>query len=483
MPIGSRSRSDSTLYALIVFVALFILTTTAAVILYLQFEEQRGIAESAKTQLDKIASPGEVQKIGAMVGTEQSGKSRLKAMVDYLDKLLVLTMPGMPGETSAEVKVQDATAKVREMEMKLAKQNPELGDVDANVSLLQMTEKLGEALKNSKDDTAATKEQLSTLQGRFDDAMKASNEKEAILLAEKDKFQQQFAKVNNDYNELKGLLEKKADEQVKDLYKRLDREKAGREDTTKELLKTQAELKAAQDRIGRVLKEDVYPVRPPPDSEAAAYKPDGSVLLVDEQAKPPIVHINLGSDDHIYRGLTFSVYERGQPIPKDGKGKAEIEVYDVQKNISAARIIRSEVKNPIVVDDIVANLIWDSVKTNTFVVAGDFDLNSDNKIEQQAIDKIKMLVEKWGGRVDDTVTVNTDFVILGAPPEVGRKPTLEEAEASPNANAKYEESVKRLAEYKQIQGQAETLSIPILNADRFLYFIGYKTQSTRPGAF
>ncbi|MGA2092430.1 MAG: BRCT domain-containing protein [Sedimentisphaerales bacterium] len=140
-------------------------------------------------------------------------------------------------------------------------------------------------------------------------------------------------------------------------------------------------------------------------------------------------------------------------------------------------------KNPIVVDDIVANLIWDSVKTNTFVVAGDFDLNGDNKIDPQAIDKIKMLVEKWGGKVDGTVTVNTDFVILGTPPEVGRKPTLEEAEASPNANAKYEESVKRLAEYKQIQSQAETLSIPILNADRFLYFIGYKTQSIRPGAF
>jgi hypothetical protein len=480
MPIGSR-KSDSTLYGLIVFVMLFILTTTAAVILYLQFEEQRGLAESAKKQLNDIATPSEVQKIGSIVGAEQSGKSRLKAMSDYLDQLLVLTMPGIPSETSAEVKLQNATSKVREIETKLAKQNPELGEVDPNMSLFQMTEKLGDALKNSKDDANATKEQLSILQERFDDAMKASNEKEAILLAEKDKFQQQFEKVRNDYDELKGLLEKKSDEQVKDLYKRLDREKAGREETNKELLRTQAELKAAQDRIERLLKEDVYPVRPPPDAEAAAYKPDGKVILVDEQTK--IVHINLGSDDHVYRGLTFSVYDRGQPIPKDGKGKAEIEVYDVQKNISAARIIRSEAKNPIVVDDIVANLIWDATKTNTFVIAGDFDLNGDGRIDPQAIDKIKALIEKWGGKVEDTVTVNTDFVILGEPPEVGRKPTLEESEATPNANEKYEEAVKRLDEYKQIQSQAQTLSIPILNTERFLYFIGYKTQSTRPGAF
>jgi NAD-dependent DNA ligase len=402
-------------------------------------------------------------------------------MADYLDQMMVLTITGVPGETSAEVKVQSATAKVRDIETKLAKQNPELGDVDANTTLLQMTDKLGTALKNSKDEAAATKEQLATLQSRFDGAMKASNEKETILLAEKDKFQGQFEKVRSDYSDLKSLLEKKSGEQVNDLYKRLDREKAGREETNKELLKTQAELKAAQGRIERMLKEDVYPVRPPPDTEAAAYKPDGKVLIVDDQAK--IVHINLGSDDHVYRGLTFSVYDRGQPIPKDGRGKAEIEVYDIQKNISLARIIKSDPKNSIVVDDIVANLIWDPAKTNTFVVAGDFDLNGDGKTDPQAIDQIKVLVEKWGGKVENTVTVNTDFVILGAPPEVGKKPTLEETEASPNANTKYEDVVKRAAEYKQILGQAETLSIPILNGDRFLYFIGYKTQSTEPGAF
>ena len=48
---------------------------------------------------------------------------------------------------------------------------------------------------------------------------------------------------------------------------------------------------------------------------------------------------------------------------------------------------------------------------------------------------------------------------------------------------KYERAVERLANYKDIQSQAQALSIPILNADRFLYFIGYKTQAGKPGAF
>ena len=178
------------------------------------------------------------------------------------------------------------------------------------------------------------------------------------MLEEKDKFQQQYEKARGGYDELKGLLEKKTDEQVKDLYGKLDQERTGREEMNKQLLKTQAELHTAEDRIQRILKEDVWPIQPPPDAEVKAFEPDGKVILVDNQAK--IVHINLGSNDRVYSGLTFSVYDKDQPIPRDGKGKAEIEVYNVGDSISAARIIRSDTKNPIVVDDIMANLIWDA---------------------------------------------------------------------------------------------------------------------------
>jgi hypothetical protein len=63
------------------------------------------------------------------------------------------------------------------------------------------------------------------------------------------------------------------------------------------------------------------------------------------------------------------------------------------------------------------------------------------------------------------------------------KPTLEEARTYPNAEEKYDQAVQRLANYKLIQSQSETLSIPVLNAERFLNFIGYKTLSETPGAF
>jgi uncharacterized membrane protein len=481
MPIGKKSAGDSTLYALIAFVFLFVIAATAGVIYYLKFEEQRGLADTAQKRLAEFATSEQVQKIGAIVGAEQSGKSRLKAMMDYLDQTIGLIAPGAVGETSAEVKVNEATAKVKEMVAAVAKQNPELNDVDPNTTLLQVTEKLTAALQDARAAETATRGQLEELQNKFADATKASMEKEQALLAEKDKFQQQFEKVRAGYDELKGLLEKKTDEQVKDLYGKLDQERTGREETNKQLLKSQAELQIAQDRIQKILKEDVWPIKPPPDKEVKAFEPDGKIILVDDSAKT--VQISLGINDHIYQGLTFAVYDRGQQIPRDGKGKAEIQVYNVGESFSAARIIRSDKKNPIVADDIIANLIWSPTKPNTFVVVGDFDLNGDGTRDDDAVAKIRRLVEKWGGKVADSVTVNTDYVIMGTPPEVPSKPTMQETERYPSAMEKYERALQQAAKYKEIQSQAQALSIPILNADRFLYFIGYKTQAGNPGAF
>ena len=124
--------------------------------------------------------------------------------------------------------------------------------------------------------------------------------------------------------------------------------------------------------------------------------------------------------------------------------------------------------------DVVANLIWDSDKTNVFVVAGDFDLDNDGVIEFDAVDKITALIEKWGGKVADDVSIDTDFVVLGRVPKVLKEPAREGAETDPTAMQQYNASLRRLEHYKEVQSRAEALWIPIFNYERFLYFIGYK---------
>jgi BRCT domain type II-containing protein len=118
-----------------------------------------------------------------------------------------------------------------------------------------------------------------------------------------------------------------------------------------------------------------------------------------------------------------------------------------------------------------------------FVVVGDFDLNGDGTIDYSGAEKIKALIEKWGGKAEDNVSSNTDFVILGSHPQMPKKPTFEETEADPMAMQKYEAAIKKVANYDEVQKQAQALSVPVFNTERFLYFTGYKSQADRPGAF
>ena len=481
MPAGKKHQSNAVLYTMITFVGLFIIATTAAVIYYVKFEEQRTIAEKSKSRLNEMANSGERQKIGTIVGAKQSRKSWLGTMVDHLDKTVSLIIGGLPEDTSAEVKVDTANRKVKDTLELLAQEYPDIEDGDPNTAgLTRITAKLKMKLDNVTNAKLATKEQLEELQNQFDDFKATTWEKEQTLLAEKEKYQQQVNSIKQDYNELEALMKQTTEQQVQTLRADLTEETANSKKLKDDLLKTQAQLRQAEDRMKLAL-EKVRQLEPLPDPDVAAYKPDGKIMLIDDQTK--IVHLNIGSDDHVYPGLTFSVYDKGMPIPKDGKGKAEIEVFNVEKNVSAARITHSKIKRPIVQDDIIANLIWDSDKTNVFVVAGDFDLDSDGYIDFGAVSKIKILIEKWGGKVADTVSIETDFLVLGKAPQVRQKPTFEEMEVYPTAMEKYQASFRKLAHYKEVESRAQALWIPVFNYERFLYFIGYKQQAGRAGAF
>jgi len=479
MPASRRNQSNAMLYALVTFVGLFIAAAAVAVIYYIKFEEQRTKAETFQNQKNELATNAEFQKRGALIGAKKNRETYLGKMVDYLDEMVALIIGGPLQPTSAEVKVDNANRKVKETLELLAQEHIDIETIDPNITgLTRIIEKLKTKLVNTTNTVIALNDQLEQLHNRFDDFQAETQQKEQTLLAEKEKYEQQVYKIKQDYDKLQTLIKQTTEQQVQTLMADKDRVEAQLDKTRDKLLKTQAQLKMNQDRLKRI-QQELWKVAPPPDSNVPAYKPDGKIMLVDNQ----IVHLNIGSDNRVYRGLTFSVYEKDMPIPKDGKGKAEIEVFDVGKNFAAARITHSEKRMPIVVDDIVANLVWDSDRTNVFVVAGEFDLDGDGNIDYDGGDKIKALIEKWGGSVADTVSTKTDFLVLGRPPRVPRLPTVEDIEVDPMATEKYEAASQKLAHYNQIQSQAQTLWIPVFNTERFLYFIGYKALVNKAMAF
>lgn len=478
MPARRRKQSNAMLYTLITFVGLFIATTTVAVIYYVKAEEYRTGEADLQRDINNLANDRERQALGTIVGTKRPGATWLGTMVNYLDKTVSLVAGGVAEPTSAEVKFNNSNTEVSNAQ-KLAQEHITIGDPNTT-GLIQIVRGLKTELDKTINTQLQTQKQLDDLQASFDMAYKANFETEQILLAEKDKLLQQVADIEQKYNENSALLEQKTSEQVKTLRDQLQQARDDMKALNDSLLKTREELKLAQNDL-KSEKEKLSKIEPGPDREVLAFEPDGQIILIDDQAQ--VVHLNIGIDDHVYQGLTLTVYDRGTSIPEDGKGKAEIEVFDVAKTYSAARITQSKLKTPILQGDIVANLIWDTDRTNVFVITGDFDLDNDGTIDYSGGDKIKTLIEKWGGRVADAISIDTDFIVLGKQPKVLQKPTLDELDVDPRAMEVYNASLQRLNRYNGLRAQAQSLWIPVFTYERFLYFIGYKGHIGQAGAF
>ncbi len=490
MPPGKRRQSNAMLYTLITFVALFIIATTAAVIYYVKAEELRTTTEDAVNELAEMASAGEIRDIGSLVGEKLPGETFLGTLLTHFDQMTGLILGQPVQATSAQVKVGNAadavTKLMTEAKPYIALPAPDANATDPNspdpnrVALATMMRDTLTDLEQTIEQKNAVDGQMQTLQQRFDDATTVWQQTQNDLTAKVEEYRTEVEQTKADYADLRTLLEQSSEDRVANLLKQLEDERANSRDLNQQLLRTQAELQVAQRRLSDAL-DQVAKVKPTPDEEAAAQTPDGQIILIDDSAG--VVSLNLGSDDHVYRGLTFSVYDRAAGIPRDGKPKAEVEIFSIEKTTSTARILSSEKRNPIATGDLVANLIWDKNKVNEFVIVGDFDLNGDGRPDYSAADQIKSLVERWGGKVSDTVSAETDYIIVGTKPTVPPEPTLEILANNPDAQAKYNAAQSRLEHYNTILQQAQALYIPVFTYERFLYFTGYQTRVAEVGAF
>ena len=373
MPARRRKQSNAMLYTLITFVGLFIASTTVAVIYYVKAEEHRTSLEDAIRTRDGLANEQEQQVLGTTVGAKKSQESWLGTMLNHFDHAVSLILGGVAEPTSAEVKIANADTEVLNA-LNQAKgyiDIPEPNLADPNiVGLVPVVKQLSTELKNIIDANDTMHKLLNESEQKLDDENKAHLEAMQMLTAQKEQLQQDVNDIKQQYADLETLLRQTTDEKVQTLQDDLNRTENERLALNETLLKTQAELEMAQGRL-HLAQEEVSKIMPGPDPNILAVQPDGKIILIDDQAN--VVHLDIGRDKRVYPGLTFTVYDRGSSVPNDGKGKAEVEVFDVADNYSAARIIQSELKRPILQGDIIANLIWDSDRTSRFVIAGEFD--------------------------------------------------------------------------------------------------------------
>jgi hypothetical protein len=473
MAARQASQSNAMLYTVITFVALFIIAAVFAVIYYVKSEELRTQAEEVRNDLRAFANSSEEARISSIVGKTASEQSYLGTMNQIVNDLYSLILGKQPKEDAS------ATLKFNEISMAITELNKGVLGEDVSpaigpdgVALLETIQDLKSKLDNTRSEIDNLNQINEDLQLDLDDATAQGEQSRQSFVAELNQLQSDVNQIRESFEDLKLAMDNATTEQVETFQEKLDAEQ-------EKLRQKQLALRATEEKLDEsdTLLRDALTkleaIKPSPDNEVQAHQPDAQIVRIDFQNG--IVFLDAGLNDHVYRGLTFAIYDRNKPVPENGEGKAEIEIFQVDKQVSAARIVKSDKNDPIVQDDIVANLIWDRNTPNRFVVVGDFDFNNDGRLDDDGAQQIAELIERWGGIVDNAITVDTDFLILGAEPDSLRYPTQQELDMDPLAQQRYEMSLKKVDAYDQLLKQAGSLGIPVFNQKRFLYLIGYNT--------
>lgn len=190
---------------------------------------------------------------------------------------------------------------------------------------------------------------------------------------------------------------------------------------------------------------------------------DGRVLAVNELDRS--VLIDVGATATLPRGLVLNVFDPADPQPPIGSRKAVIEVIDLEgPAVARARIRKQSARNPILTGDGVATSLWTPGQTLETVFVGYLQVDRDAAQDQ---DTLTGLVERFGGRVEPTVSPATALVVDGGLPRI--------AAAGLDKNAGWRPADEKRRE-KQL-AEARRLGVRVVGLNRFLEMMGLDRES------
>ena len=131
---------------------------------------------------------------------------------------------------------------------------------------------------------------------------------------------------------------------------------------------------------------------------------DGEIVYSDQRLG--LAWINIGQKDRVRRGTVFDVFQYVKGGVKKSKGKVEVKSLE-EDTAQVAILNQTDPSDPIVKGDFVASPFFDMKKQMVFVFVGS-KLSSRSRY---GMDELVRRIEETGGRVDKTVTIDTDFMI------------------------------------------------------------------------
>jgi len=196
---------------------------------------------------------------------------------------------------------------------------------------------------------------------------------------------------------------------------------------------------------------------------------DGHIVSVAEQGS--VGYGDLGKKDGVLLGMTFSIFGASELGRANPQPKAQCRIVKVMQDACELRINDPyKGTSPVVSGDVLLNPVYDRERRLRFCLVGKMDINGDGLDDTE---QLKALIQEFGGRVDPTLTVQTDYLVVGEEPIVPAAPAPSD---SPMVKPMYDETRKRFIEYTEAIANAQSFSIPILNLNRFLGLVGIAGQ-------
>ena len=504
-------RRTSPPYLLIVFVFLFLVATTLAILFYTRWDEAQQLEQQAQEQLKRVASSGDLDKEyvalhktgpipdnrrppkGQFTGTgEETEWARSQTVVNRLDEHLVLV-----GEELVDPEKQPADrnpisfslAAQRELE-----QAQELAKAWKAAELLQ-----GELLDEEKRARmpvgwSGILKELTAAYEKFDDQRDVAKLLKSALEAEEresadieEKRAATAQKLTETETKLASTQTELANAQTKvtELTTNLERVKADEArhqteltDKGNQIQTLQTEINSSKEEITK-LTQELNRLKLEKRAEKIVRKialigmrPDAIVTKVVPEQN--LVYLDIGARHNAAVGQTFAVYSEDLAAQDEPEAKGQLRVIRVDETSSTATVTRKSDEDPIVPGDMVANLVFDAQRKYTFVVEGLYDLYGTGQATTVGRQEVILLIRKFGGTVAEEVDIAVDYVVMGEPP---RMPEFM-AEGTEEDRARFQREKEAFERYQRTKQKAMQIGIPILNTNRFLDLVGYTPVRT-----
>ena len=463
----ARTGRNSPPYVLILFVVLWVISTALAVLFYVNLGKRLEASTTTASQLAKFVSPAEmnnntVQNMLSNATATDTVVGMLNHRVHELEAAILGQAKAMPtavGPIVAEggpvsTALQSAGISPGTSLLDAVKQ------LHAQAVAAQKAQKVAEAglqqAANSLDTAKQTfKDDVSTIAQKLDRAHQQIQSLTQQLTTAQDKLATQATDFNN-------KITAQQQHSVADLRTQV----VQNQQLSQEL--------AARDNIISTLRSQIAVYKAPSQGPNALLShAAGKVLSVSPGTKD--VFLNIGSKEKVPVGLTFAVYnpELGVGSGTHGGGKGSVVVTQVGKYASVARITNVAPGQAIFAGDLISNPVFRANQPRKFhfVIYGDFNVNGNGVPTADGRLEVARLIKQWGGVVDKNISTQTDFLVLGTPPSSSTLPI--QGATSSQTTAITQARAAEQKKYDQLIAEARTLSVPILNANRFLAMIGY----------